>query len=1148
MQDLLSREAKEIKRRMMRLACGWMWLLFQVCWALEGPQTVTGPTGGSVSVECQYRRGYTESVKFWCKEVGLRQCSNVHKIQTTGSEAEVKRNRISIKDNHALRTFMVTMENLTNGDSGTYLCGVEETQRYDIWHPVEVKVTTDLLGQDLTPSDLTTTDFPSPNPSGNKGHSTEVTGNPGPTTMVFERTQTSNIHVMLLVFFKIPIFLAMIVAVVCVHIWDWRERISKVPATRASRGCFSQLIVRRTSVSVQCEYDQQYTRNKKYWCRGPGNSCHKIVETSGASDRPETAGSVSIADNHTLRRFTVTMEDMSEKDVAVYSCGVTLPGREDWTAPVNITVIPIKPDHPGHTEPSNVSFPKLDFVRCEVMAELPGKSELHFTSTHCEDGRRSMRALSLLVWMLIPGCATSPVTSNQDWSGFLGRSLSGDCQYDQGYVGFKKYWCRGADWGSCETVVKTTGSEAEVKDGRTSIKDNRTLLEFTVRLDNLTQQDTGIYWCAIQKAGSDPTFRVNITVLPVQIFDLNVTPEENLATTEKPGERSSTTEQPDLDPTMETTTDVERSILSPVPTNATLWTLGNSERELTHEPAASGEVNHTFQQLDEQNSEDVEDAASPGLGAVSRGASWRSCEAVVKTTGSEAEVKAGRTSIKDNQALAEFTVRLDNLTPQDAGIYWCAIEKIGVDLKSLVTITVLPAPATPSEEGSTEQALSTHPPSTESDTDKKVEKGRVSIEDKREYSFFQVTMDNLRLDDSGTYQCGIENELSNIRYEVIVNVSTAYRSKPEEKSVTTEPPDPDLPEETDGTSPTQKSDALMHQWEEMVKHYPQRNKWFSSLQFQPFCALPDLNRLENAHLPVCGKEGRSAGARSQFLTCKAGLRKEEQEADCWTLIGPPAQHLYTGSSLSVVCHYEKRYQDYTKFWCKGRQYLPTCDRSFIIRSDTDKKVEKGRVSIEDKRKYSFFKVTMDNLRLDDSGIYQCGIEDGLINIRLEVIVNVSTGKEVTGYSTAGAPRENLVPDHPTSANGMGLYSNAEINPESNGERVHSQRKASEKRNEVAYATLIISDLQQEAIYANVDPTPSPGLPQTQDVFYTENKAQHSHILVKLQNETKQILFVMPKYRHSICWKQEDAEAYMVESVYLYHQVQGRRLAMKVCLN
>lgn len=197
----------------MRLTCAWMWILFQVCWTFEGPKTVTGPAGGSVSVQCWYNRGYEESVKYWCKETGERQCD--HPIQTTGSEAEVKQNRISIQDNHALRTFKVIMENLTNGDAGTYLCGVEKAQQYDIWHPVEVKVTAEFY----------TTDFSSPNHFENKEQSTKEKGNAGPTTMAFESTQSSN-SLMFLVFIKIPIFLAMIVAVVCVHIWNRRRRVS----------------------------------------------------------------------------------------------------------------------------------------------------------------------------------------------------------------------------------------------------------------------------------------------------------------------------------------------------------------------------------------------------------------------------------------------------------------------------------------------------------------------------------------------------------------------------------------------------------------------------------------------------------------------------------------------------------------------------------------------------------------------------------------------------------------------------------------------------------------------------------------------------------------------------------------------------------
>ncbi|XP_061477787.1 CMRF35-like molecule 5 [Rhineura floridana] len=81
-----------------------------------------------------------------------------------------------------------------------------------------------------------------------------------------------------------------------------------------------------------------------------------------------------------------------------------------------------------------------------------------------------------------------------------------------------------------------------------------------------------------------------------------------------------------------------------------------------------------------------------------KGTFWSDCHVVVETRGSEAEVKASRTSIKDNQARLEFTVSLRNLTQQDAGGYWCGIAKAGVDLGFPVDITVLPAPSSDAEE------------------------------------------------------------------------------------------------------------------------------------------------------------------------------------------------------------------------------------------------------------------------------------------------------------------------------------------------------------------------------------------------------------------------------------------------------------------
>ncbi|XP_060108881.1 CMRF35-like molecule 5 isoform X2 [Heteronotia binoei] len=94
--------------------------------------------------------------------------------------------------------------------------------------------------------------------------------------------------------------------------------------------------------------------------------------------------------------------------------------------------------------------------------------------------------------------------------GFVGRSIHVTCHYDTSYQTYYKYWCKGASWNYCTEVVKTTGSEAEMKSGRTSIKDNHTCSCFTVILENLGEADAGMYWCAIERTGIDSGIQVII--------------------------------------------------------------------------------------------------------------------------------------------------------------------------------------------------------------------------------------------------------------------------------------------------------------------------------------------------------------------------------------------------------------------------------------------------------------------------------------------------------------------------------------------------------------------------------------------------------------------------------------------------------------
>ncbi|XP_019373292.1 PREDICTED: CMRF35-like molecule 7 isoform X2 [Gavialis gangeticus] len=120
--------------------------------------------------------------------------------------------------------------------------------------------------------------------------------------------------------------------------------------------------------------------------------------------------------------------------------------------------------------------------------------------------------------LLLPGyfsVLAAQLTGPEEMSGVLGQSVSVPCQYVERYQTYQKYWCGGENWNSCSKVVESTGSQDEVRQGRVSLRDNHHLHKFTVTLENLTLEDTGTYWCGINKVGQDPYAPVKVTVFPV---------------------------------------------------------------------------------------------------------------------------------------------------------------------------------------------------------------------------------------------------------------------------------------------------------------------------------------------------------------------------------------------------------------------------------------------------------------------------------------------------------------------------------------------------------------------------------------------------------------------------------------------------------
>ncbi|XP_048821500.1 CMRF35-like molecule 5 [Lagopus muta] len=82
-----------------------------------------------------------------------------------------------------------------------------------------------------------------------------------------------------------------------------------------------------------------------------------------------------------------------------------------------------------------------------------------------------------------------------------------------------------------------------------------------------------------------------------------------------------------------------------------------------------------------------------------RGAARGSCHKVVETAGREVPRQNGRVSITDNHVFCVVLLTVEELCMEDAGSYWCGVERAGRDIMEPVTVRVRPAiPTAPSPE------------------------------------------------------------------------------------------------------------------------------------------------------------------------------------------------------------------------------------------------------------------------------------------------------------------------------------------------------------------------------------------------------------------------------------------------------------------
>ncbi|XP_069094752.1 CMRF35-like molecule 1 [Pleurodeles waltl] len=103
-----------------------------------------------------------------------------------------------------------------------------------------------------------------------------------------------------------------------------------------------------------------------------------------------------------------------------------------------------------------------------------------------------MKILAILVLPILAECFT---IEEKNYIGIKDASISVKCYYDPSYKVYVKYWCKGYYRASC-TILRST---SQMPSGDIRIQDQATAGEMTVTMTNLRKEDTGWYWCGIER-------------------------------------------------------------------------------------------------------------------------------------------------------------------------------------------------------------------------------------------------------------------------------------------------------------------------------------------------------------------------------------------------------------------------------------------------------------------------------------------------------------------------------------------------------------------------------------------------------------------------------------------------------------------------
>ncbi|XP_060774360.1 polymeric immunoglobulin receptor-like isoform X2 [Neoarius graeffei] len=405
-------------------------------------------------------------------------------------------------------------------------------------------------------------------------------------------------------------------------------------------------------VLIKCKYDTEYTENPKYFCKGSSPGCSDQIKT-GDKNKWVNSGRFSLFDDTKSAEFRVMIRELTVQDTGTYHCGVDRRAATDIYTSVKLKVkegdllsrevrayagggINIKCRYEDEYKHKLKSFCKIEADQwCLNRITTKLNSEWSHDGRFSIHDNRSAGFFSVFIKELITedtGTYSCAVVVSDEIETYtvvklnvredlsyeksisetvhVGRDLNVSCKYPESLRSDPKFLCKmRLQQPACFYNGSVKESRKYVNEGKFSLYDDRAKQIFTVSIRNVTEQDSGEYWCGAEGAWtSDHGYKVYFTQINLRVTEPCVPVSTSIPA--QPSSSSSSSELTSSSPP----TRFPASTVIPVCVILLLFLFGIifliailSKRRRMQGTAAVGRCSVQGSQIDQQVYEDVYD-------------------------------------------------------------------------------------------------------------------------------------------------------------------------------------------------------------------------------------------------------------------------------------------------------------------------------------------------------------------------------------------------------------------------------------------------------------------------------------------------------------------------------------------------------------